>query len=260
MAISKKIALLSLLTCTATTTPYSNYLNLMKKTLLNLIYQDGNTHGHPFNLGNRLRGRDWPASAHTMVGLDGLNNIEFCLRDVIKNNIPGDCIETGVWRGGSCIFMRAVLKEYGIKDKTIWVADSFQGMPEINPEQYPADTAPMNYPDLCISLETVKSNFSKYDLLDNQVKFLPGWFKDTLATAPIEKLCLLRLDGALYESTIDALTALYPKLSVGGYVIIDDYVAMPNCAKAVQDYRRANNISDEMAAIGWSIVYWKKTK
>ena len=113
---------------------------------------------------------------------------------------------------------------------------------------------------MSISVETVQSNFAKYDLLDGQVRFLKGWFKDTLATAPINKLAILRLDGDYYESTMDALVALYPKLSVGGYLIIDDYVAMDACAKAVQDYRHLHNITDPIEEAGWSIRFWKKTK
>ena len=66
-------------------------------------------------------------------------------------------------------------------------------------------------------LETVKANFEKYGLLDAQVVFLKGWFKDTLPAAPIGKLAVMRLDGDMYESTMDALKSLYPELSPGGY-------------------------------------------
>lgn len=259
----KKIHLsILLLTSAGSVGSYSNYLDLMKKTLLNLIYQDPSIHGNPFNLEKRKMGKDWPSLAHTMIGLDGLNNIQYCLEDVIKNNIPGDCIETGVWRGGGAIFMRAILKEHNVTDKTVWVADSFEGLPKPNPKLYPADNYnfKINNNALGVSLPTVKSNFAKYDLLDNQVEFLKGWFKDTLAIAPIEKLSILRLDGDFYESTMDALVALYPKLSIGGYVIIDDYVAMKACAQAVHDYRAKHDITEEILSAGWSIRYWKKLK
>lgn len=238
----------------------SLYLNLMKKCLLNTIYED-TAIGGKFDILKRERGQDWPATAHTMIGLDGLNNIQFCLEDILKNHIPGDFIETGVWRGGASIFMRAILKEYSITDRFVWVADSFQGLPIPNGTLYPADKGLKKASDdLAISLETVKKNFAKYGLLDDQVKFLKGWFKDTLPVAPIENIALMRLDGDLYESTIDALNSLYPKLSIGGYVIIDDYVAMPQCAKAVDDYRKTNDITEKLERAGWSIVYWKKTK
>jgi len=242
----------------------SRYLDLMKRCLLNLIYEDPSVHDGKYTEEHRLAGRDWPSKAHTMIGLDGLNNIQFCLEDIIKNNITGDCIETGVWRGGATILMRAVLNEYQVTDKTVWVADSFEGLPVPNPAKYPEDTYTYNVSEpnkiLAISLESVKSNFAKYDLLDNQVKFLKGWFKDTLPHAPIEKLSLLRLDGDFYESTMDTLVHLYPKLSVGGYIIIDDYVAMDQCAHAIEDYRRLHDITDKIESAGWSVRYWKKTK
>ena len=69
----------------------------------------------------------------------------------------------------------------------------------------------------------------------------------------------MRLDGDMYESTMDALVNLYPKLSPGGYVIIDDFGYIESCRKAVQDYRSANNILDEIKTIDWSGVYWKKS-
>jgi hypothetical protein len=214
----------------------------------------------PFNLEARLNGIDWPIQAHTMIGLKRLDNLQDCIVDVIENKVPGDLIETGVWRGGATMFMRAVLKAYNVTDKTVWVADSFAGLPPPDP-RYPADKDDDHYKfdHLSVSLEQVKENFSRYGLLDDQVKFLKGWFKDTLPTAPINKLSILRLDGDMYESTMDALSNLYPKLSVGGYVIVDDY-CIKNCAEAVHDFRKSNNINDEMIEIDSSSVYWKRTQ
>ena len=242
------------------------YLELMKKILINSIYQDvatgqDNTK-QKYDAKKREKGGDWPAVAHTMIGLHALNNIQFCMEDVLKNNIPGDFIETGVWRGGATIFMRAVLKAHNITDRKVYVADSFQGLPKSNPTLYPAD-ANYNFDQfkaLKISLAQVQQNFTVYDLLDKQVVFLKGWFKDTLPSAPIEKLAVLRLDGDLYESTMDALKNLYHKLSVGGYVIIDDYY-IPCCYKAVTDFRAQNKITDELKIIdSLGRVYWHRTK
>jgi O-methyltransferase len=209
---------------------------------------------------NRFNGYDWPAQADTMIGINRLNNIEACMLEVLRDNIPGDFIETGVWRGGATIFMRAVLKEYNITDRTVWLADSFAGLPQPDAERYPADKG--NYLHglkiLTASLEDVKRNFGKYDLLDDQVRFLPGWFEDTLPAAPIERLAVLRLDGDMYSSTIQALDALYPKLSPGGFVIIDDYNAFPNCKKAVEDYRAEHGITDAIVEIDREAVFWRK--
>jgi hypothetical protein len=112
------------------------------------------------------------------------------------------------------------------------------------------------------SLTDVKRNFAAYGLLDNQVKFLPGWFKDTLPRAPIAKLAVMRLDGDYYESTMDSLTNLYDKLSVGGYVIIDDYGqdAWTNCRQAVDEFRNRHGITDEKIKVDSSCYFWRRTE
>lgn len=212
-----------------------------------------------FTIQDRIEGRDWPAYADTMIGLLRLNNVEYCVTEVLKNGVPGDLIETGVWRGGTVIFMQALLKEAGETHRTVWAADSFEGLPPPNEEKYPADKGDRHFANTQnqASLEEVKRNFEKYGLLDDNVRFLKGWFKDTLPSAPIEKLAVVRLDGDMYESTMDALVHLYPKLSPGGYLIIDDWF-LPGCKKAVMDYREANHITEEMSDIDWASVYWKK--
>ncbi len=211
------------------------------------------------NRAEREEGLDWPSEAETMIGLKRLNNLEQCATDVIRQGVPGDFIETGVWRGGASIFMRAVLKAYGETDRIVWLADSFQGLPKPNSSKYPQDAGARfwEYTYLAVPLEEVQANFRRYDLLDDQVRFLVGWFRDTLPTAPIERLAILRLDGDLYESTMDALTHLYPKLSPGGYVIVDDY-GLPPCRAAVDDYRAEHKIIEEPTRIDRYGCYWRR--
>lgn len=208
----------------------------------------------------RSKGIDWPASAETMIGLKRLDNIQFCIEQIIVNGIKGDLIETGVWRGGAVIFMRAVLKAYGITDRVVWAADSFEGLPKPDESKYVHDKGDCHhlYEILNVSLEEVKYNFKKYDLLDDQVKFLKGWFKDSLPGAPIERLALLRLDGDMYESTMDALVHLYPKLAVGGYVIVDDFNTVRACRTAVEDFRTKHVITDEIIQVDSESIYWKR--
>lgn len=208
----------------------------------------------------RSYGRDWPQHAETMVGLRRLDNLQQCVEDVLRRGVPGDLIETGVWRGGTTIFMRGILAAYGDGDRKVWVADSFEGLPPPNAADYPADKGlDLRFPELSIGLDEVKRNFERYGLLDDRVEFLRGWFKDTLPTAPIDRLAVMRLDGDLYESTMDAITALYPKLSVGGYVIVDDYRSIRACAQAISDYRSAHGIEDPIEVVDWTGVYWRKT-
>jgi hypothetical protein len=242
------------------------YLDLLKRCLVNTLYDveptARTTDGRliPTEQLHLEGGRSWLTPAHTMIGMKRLTNVQVCLQAALESNVPGDAIETGVWRGGATIMMRGVLKAYGVTDRRVWVADSFEGLPPPNPLQYPADRGLdlSSIRQLAVPLHEVKGNFARYGLLDEQVCFLKGWFSDTLSNAPIEKLALLRLDGDLYESTMDSLTALYPKVSPGGFVIIDDYGAIPACRAAVHDYLDRHGLSAEIEAVDWTGVYWRR--
>lgn len=198
---------------------------------------------------------------HTMVGRRRLENIEACLERILADGVAGDCIECGVWRGGAVVFMRGYLAAHGITDRTVWVADSFEGVPAPSHAQDAGlDLSASRFPMLAIDLDTVRDLFERYGLLDDQVRFLRGWFKDTLPKAPIRSLCLLRLDGDLYESTMDALLALYDKVSPGGYVIVDDYGCLPQCRKAVEEFRSPRGIADKIEEVDWTGAFWRKTQ
>ena len=212
------------------------------------------------NSGRRESGQDIPRLAHTMVGMRRLDNLHMCVEQVLRDRVPGDLIETGVWRGGAAILMRGILAAYDVTGRAVWVADSFDGLPPPDPSRYPADAGDRHHTwaPLAISLDEVRDNFQKYGLLDRQVRFLPGWFKDTLASAPIEELAVLRLDGDMYSSTIEALDALYPKLTSGGFCIVDDYGAVPGCRKAVEDYRANHDITAPITRIDECGAFWRK--
>jgi O-methyltransferase len=213
----------------------------------------------PFNATARAEGREWPAEAETMIGLARLDNLHRLIADVLRNGVPGDLAECGVWRGGATIFMRAVLAAYGDPDRLVWVADSFEGLPRPDLDRYPAERGDTHwrYEELAVGVEEVKRNFARYGLLDDRVRFLKGWFADTLPTAPITQLAVLRLDGDLYGSNIEVLEALYPKVSLGGYVIIDDYGNIPQCRQAIDDYRAAHDITAPLNRIDWAGVWWQ---
>jgi O-methyltransferase len=230
------------------------YIQLAKEIILNAIYQPGP---------HLTEGHEWPpGDAFTMIGRKRLDNLEQLTRMVLEEGIAGDLIETGVWRGGATILMRAILQAYQVTDRRVFVADSFRGIPPINPDKYPADRAHEGMDKLEIltnnSLERVRENFQRMHLLDEQVVFVEGWFKDTLPQLATDRLALLRLDGDLYESTMDAFTHLYPKLSPGGFVIVDD-MCLEGCVKAVEDYRQAHNITDPITTIDWTGIYWQKS-
>jgi O-methyltransferase len=234
------------------------YLDLVKMALTDLLYEND-----PGAIHARIEGLDWPSRAITMIGLKRLDNIQLCAEDVLLRKVPGDFLEAGVWRGGATILMKAVLKEYGDTSRSVWVADSFEGLPVPNADKYPADKGLNFLHDaemLTATLPDVRANYERFGLLDDRVKFLKGWFKDTLHKAPIKKLALLRVDGDMYESTMDTLVPLYPKLSPGGYCIVDDYFNLEAQKKAVDDYRREHGITEEIKKVDWAAGYWMKRK
>lgn len=293
------------------------YLDLMKRTVANFIYQDTplliyDDHGPrlatEFKLEQRVTGFDAPTEAHTMIGWHRLDNLQACVETTLRENVPGDYLEAGSYRGGAAIFMRAILKAHQIEDRRVLACDAFRSFrPQLPPQPilaigqalaaipfrswrrwyfhflercnkdspFPkADNPSDDWIDLTLwqlrhssvltnlpdnNLELVESRFASYGLLDEQVVLLQGFFADTLPTAPVEQLAVLRLDGDTYESTIEPLSILYPKLSAGGFCIVDDYYAFEACRQAIDEYRAKHDITDELIKIDAHAVYWRKT-
>ena len=197
-------------------------------------------------------GRHWPKEAETMIGLKRLRNLRALYAELETDGIAGDLCETGVWRGGACIYMRALAEG---SERKVFACDSFCGLPA---PVRPDDIDLSGEPFLAVTLEEVQENFHRYDWLDERVRFVRGWFSESLAKAPIEKLALLRLDGDMYDSTMDALEALYPKLEPGGFLVVDDYGAIPQCRAAVIAYRSEHGIRAAICPIDWTGVFWRK--
>lgn len=246
------------------------YLDLLKRSLTNTLFTGEPDADNESELqyvqgfiGHYIKG-----TAVSMLPLARFENLQSCIVDVIERGVQGDLIETGVWRGGATIFMRAVLKAYDVPDRIVWVADSFEGLPVPDAEKFPLEAKAHGgkvmenvYKHFAVGLDEVKRNFLAYGLLDEQVRFLKGWFKDTLPDAPITTISIMRLDGDYYESTVDSLNSLYNKLSVGGYAIIDDYGedSWTYCRKAVDDFRRDRGIDDPMIRVDSKCYYWQRT-
>lgn len=207
----------------------------------------------------REKGWDWPGTAPSMIGVRRMENVRRECERVLQENVPGDFIETGVWRGGACIMMRAVLKAYGVTDRRVFAADTFAGPPAPSRGASADEKANFHgHQDFAVPLAAVKANFARYELLDAQVVFLEGLFRDTLPHAPIEQLAVLRLDGDLYESTMDGLNALYDKVSPGGSLIADDYFLFESQREAIDEFRRARRIGVPIVQIDDFGGYWVK--
>jgi hypothetical protein len=245
------------------------YLDLLKKSLTGtLFHQEPDSDAllerfMPDFVRHYIRG-----SAITMLPLSRMDNLQFCVESVINNGVRGDLIETGVWRGGATVFMRGILKAYNIADRDVWVADSFEGLPKPDREAFPLEAKAHSSPVMtkllnhfAVGIDDVKKNFAAYGLLDDHVRFLKGWFKDTLPNVPITYLAVMRLDGDFYESTRDALRNLYHRLSPGGYVIIDDYgeKSWTYCRKAVDEFRAEQGIDDPLFQVDSKCFFWRRS-
>lgn len=195
--------------------------------------------------------------AESMLGTRQFDSMQACIMDVVANRVPGDVLEAGVWRGGMTIFMRGVLRTLGVTDRKVWVVDSFAGLPPPDPDAE-SNAKWWREADMAESLETVRNNFERYGLLDGQVHFLKGFFSQTLPTAPIDRLAILRMDADLYQSTADVLQSLYPKLSSGGYLVCDDYLNLHDCRRAVDEYRAQHGITERIVEIDKRAICWKK--
>lgn len=240
-----------------------SYLSAMFFLLTGSIAEDSplpNSGAMNFDPVLREHGWDWPSKSFTMIGEKRMQNFRNLIESVIGNNVPGDIVETGVWRGGACIYARAILKVYQQTNRRVFVCDSFEGLPPPDLIKFPddADSSFHLYPELSVSLEDVKANFEKLNLLDNQVIFVKGWFKDTMPTLNVKQIAVLRLDGDMYESTIDPLNHLYSKVSPGGWVIIDDYEVVPACKAAVHDFFKVQDLNPELYEIDGVGRYFQK--
>lgn len=156
---------------------------------------------------------------------------------------PGVLVETGVYRGGASIIMQLANKVYNL-NKKIYLFDSFMGTPDktktkIKNPPFESHSAGLYK----ATQDEVIENFKRYDLWDDNIAIIPGWFEDTLSTFESPNIALLRFDGDLYSSTMDVMTNLYNKVVNNGYIIIDDYCLNP-CKIAIDEFRDTNNIKD----------------
>jgi hypothetical protein len=229
-----------------------SYLNLVIKCINGSVYLDN-------QIDPETRKIILENCRYTLLSLEPLNTLKMCMEAVERENILGDFIEAGIWKGGAVILMRAFLNAYQNSTRLVWGADSFEGFPDSKH----SDSNILNnhiYPWVVVGQNQVEKNISRFELLDKQVCLVKGFFKDSLPTIPIKEIAVLRVDGDMYDSTLDILENLYPKVSIGGYVIIDDFGAFHGCDEAVIEYRKKHNIDEPFYKQGFYGIYWKKTK
>jgi len=207
----------------------------------------------------RVMGSDWPFSGLTMVGLERLDDLQACVESVVADGVEGDVIEAGTWRGGAAILARATLDSLGAEERTVVLADSFRGLPAPDPGAYPEDhELDLSRVDfLAVAVDEVRSHFARFGL-DHGIEFVEGFFNETLPGLRGRRWSVVRLDGDTYEATWVGLESLYPGLSAGGYLIIDDYTLIKECRAAVEDFRGQHGITEPIEEADWNAVRWRR--
>jgi O-methyltransferase len=207
----------------------------------------------------RAKGADWPFSGLTMVGLQRLDDLQACVESVVRDEVEGDVIEAGAWRGGASILARATLDSLGADERIVWVADSFRGLPppdpDVSPEDQELDLSRVDF--LAVPAEEVLGYFARFGCEDG-VELVEGLFDETLPGLRDHRWSIVRLDGDTYEATWVALESLYPGLAAGGYLIVDDYGLIGECQRAVDDYRREHGITEPIEEIDWNGARWRR--
>ncbi len=144
-------------------------------------------------------------------------------KSLIDREVPGDFVEAGVYAGAECAVMAKAMMVTGATGRRVHLFDSFQGMPHCGPEDLEFIEANKQPGEARCSLAGVQTNMRRWGIPESLLVYHPGWFQQTLPCDDPAVIALLRMDGDLYESTKPCMAHLYPKLSVGGWAILDDY-------------------------------------
>ena len=222
----------------------------------------------PFSEAKRAVGDDWPEYGYTMIGMHRLASLRAQLERVMGVSgsnapvVPGDMLECGVWRGGASIFATGVLVAWNDTTRQVHLCDSFHGLPVATTAADSNIWQAMHY--LEVSMDTVKSHFARFYLLDeSRVKFYRGYFQFSLPHVRRQfldnerRLAVLRLDGDMWESTMDELFNLYELLNVGGVVLIDDWKHVPECKAAIETFMQMHHFN-ETVVVDNDVAYWIK--
>ncbi len=200
----------------------------------------------------------------TTMGRVRIDHLEQALDLVRTGNVPGDLVECGTGRGGGAIFLRGYLEAYFLARPTVWVVDAFRGSPRsdtgapLNDDrELPVPGGGAGFPLLQADLNMVRDGFARFDLLDDRVRFVEGDLDQTLPSAPIDQIALLRIGDDLGQAVGDVLDRLYDKLAIGGVVVIDDYVD-DACRQAVDDFRARRRIPEPLEHVDWAGAWWRK--
>jgi len=175
-------------------------------------------------------------------------------RRLDHDGVPGALVDCGVWNGGS-----TVLLSEASPDRDVWAYDSFEGLPEAGPLDGPESTS---WTGECLGAEEkLREGFRRY-ASPERLHVVKGWFDQTFAATAddVGPVALLHADGDWYESVMLTLRTFYPRVSPGGFVVIDDYGAWPGAKRAVDEFRQEVGETAPMVSADFTGRYWRKTR
>lgn len=191
--------------------------------------------------------------------------------DILKNEVPGDFVECGVWRGGSAGIMAQVLRKFdSSRQRKLHLFDSFEGLPEpteidgTHAAQYSGgvNSGALKSVHMCeAEIGFVRELlFDKLNFPESRARLYQGWFQDTIPQLGNDpsQIAVLRLDGDWYDSTKICLNHLYDRVPSGGLIILDDYFAWEGCKVATDEFRDARGITDKLIQVDNACAYWTK--
>jgi len=197
---------------------------------------------------------------HTLVGPERIHNLFVLARRIEDEQIPGDVIECGICNGGTGALL-AHFATHSRLNRTIWLLDSFEGMPEPTPEDGDGpggDAAKKHVGAERGDIKRVKSVLEQAGADGGRVRILPGWFHDTFPSVIAPQIALLNVDADWYESVKLCLDTFYDRVSVGGFVSIDDYGHWPGCRRAVDEFFRARGLQPTLHAVDYTCRWFRK--
>ncbi len=180
-------------------------------------------------------------SPFTMISMERGYAVYQAVHHILDRDLPGDFVECGVWKGGTCMLMALALKERAVSDRNIWLYDTFEGMTEPGPEDRIASSGQAVSERWqegwwAVGMEEVRRNLLSTGFPEEKIRLVPGDVCKTLSETAPQEISLLRLDTDWYESTRAELEVLYPRLVGRGVLIIDDYGHFSGSRQAVDEY------------------------
>jgi hypothetical protein len=227
-------------------------------TLVVPAKQDPRRAGYPFDFDQDAVDLCQYVKPFTMTSKERVFALRQSVQYVVNHDVPGHVVECGVWKGGSMMAVAKTLIKCDASDRMLYLFDTFEGMPQpTNADRSakgPAAAELYNqFDQWCYSdLDEVKRNLNDTGYDPQNMVFVPGKVEDTIPQYAPDPIALLRLDTDWYESTYHELVHLYPRLSPGGVLILDDYGHWSGAKKAVDQYFAENNLNLFLNRIDYS--------